>query len=106
MSSEPLSRADIITTLNQWEGGFATVWSYSASHQCLEIRFTHPQHEGNLHLLCGGCERISLPARWKHAGIAIEAYGTEPGILIKDEANGVQIHCDTLRIKRNVDPIY
>lgn len=103
MSSIGTDHTEIATALKEWEGGFATLWSYSVSHQLLDIRFTSPERDGNLHLLCGDCERIALPARWRHTGLIINR---EAGVTIEDEANRVHIDCGSLRIRRNVDPVY
>jgi hypothetical protein len=92
----------------RWNGGMASLWTYSISHGKLIIRLNRPTIRGNLHLSCYDCRRISAPTVWGGINMQISAEDTPEGrrYVIRDDANKVEIRCGFLTAQENVEPIY
>lgn len=94
--------------LARWNGGMASLWTYSISHGKLVLRLARPTVRGNLHLICYDCRRISAPTVWSGIHIQVAAEDTPEGrrYVIRDEGNKVEIRCGVLTAQENVEPIY
>jgi len=98
----------ITPMLARWNGGMASLWTYSISHGKLVLRLARPNVRGNLHLICYDCRRISAPTVWGGIQIQVAAEDTPEGrrYVIRDEGNKVEIRCGVLTAQENVEPIY
>jgi hypothetical protein len=96
----------IASELNEWRGGLATLWSYSVSHQRLEIRFTREGKAGNLHIVCGDCTAIAAPVRWKHERLLIRQSVGTAEVELDDDTSGVKIRCGALQTLRDASPVH
>src|SRR4051812_2932218 len=78
----------IAPLIARWNGGMASLWTYSISHGKLIIRLNRPTIRGNLHLSCYDCRRISAPTVWGGINVQISAEDTPEGrrYVIRDEA--------------------
>lgn len=94
--------------LGRWNGGMASLWTYSISHGKLVLRLARPTVRGNLHLICYDCRRISAPTVWGGINLQVAAEDTPEGrrYVIRDEGNKVEIRCGVLTAQENVEPIY
>src|SRR3954466_9465549 len=63
----------------RWNGGMASLWTYSISHGKLVLRLTRPTMRGNLHLACYDCRRISAPTVWGGISVQIAAEDSPEG---------------------------
>jgi hypothetical protein len=98
----------ILPMVARWTGGMASLWTYTISHGKLVLRLTRPSVRGNLHLTCYDCRRICAPTFWGSVNLQIVEEQTPEGrrLVLRDEANKVEIRCGYLVAAENVEPVY
>src|SRR4051812_21965974 len=98
----------ILPLAARWNGGMATLWTYTVSNGKLVLRLTRPNVRGNLHLTCYDCRRICAPTFWGNTAMQIVEDPTLEGrrYVLRDEAGKVEIRCGYLVAAENVDPVY
>jgi hypothetical protein len=111
----------IAAELSTIDGFTGQVWGYVVSHAKLTIRFV-PLEEGetNAHVVCSGCEWISLPTGWTNARLRVDLErishegdpvlrsheGDRFRLRLTDAAANVVVCCGSLELSRDVQPIF
>jgi hypothetical protein len=97
--------ADVKRALEEWRGAGATLWKYTVSHGQLEIRLHRSGERGNVHVVCGGCERIEGPTVWPSCALEIKP-SAGGGLILCDDVAGFSVQCEFVGILRDVEPVY
>jgi hypothetical protein len=57
-------------------GGTVMPWAWQVGHSWFTLRIEHPRLSGNLHLVCGACDRVEFDARLLDCDLRVEEPGT------------------------------
>ncbi|MCP4711960.1 MAG: RHS repeat protein, partial [Planctomycetes bacterium] len=99
--SGTMKSEEVLLKLSQWIGSYATIWSYTVSHQKMVIRLEGKSTKEIAELYLGGCEHIVGPTHWNDSQFEIVST-YEDGYYtynIIDKKVGFEVQCHLISIK-------
>jgi hypothetical protein len=91
--------------LRSRRGGTAVPWEWQVSHSWFTLRVEHPRLAGNLHLVCGACDRVEFDARLLDCDVQIEEPGAGLRFRVID-SHRLLVVCGLLHVEYNVPPVF
>jgi hypothetical protein len=90
--------------LAPWQGGYARLWYYAASHSQLHLLITKADRGGQLHFVCEGCKHITAPTVWSEMMLNITPVDDEDKhIIVSDDVAGFRVVCSLVSTRGQVD---
>jgi hypothetical protein len=86
--------------LQAYQGGWAALWFYVASHSHLVIRIEKGELEAK-YIFFYGCEAINAPTKWEFGGFQLESIPGDPELVrLSDEAGAASILCEFFELQK------
>jgi hypothetical protein len=82
-----LSGQDPSPLFAKWQGGRASLWTYTVTHRVLEIRVHNQGFRGYLCIYCGDVQHINGPFKWRNCCFEIETLSPDDVILRDSQAS-------------------
>ena len=101
------SAREVNEALTGWQDGIAQWWRFQVGHLQFILRFTKPNHKGNLHLIAEDCRFICGPTYWHNADVQVEHVETDDGyFVIRDSKAEFKVTCNYVIVAHDVEPVY
>ena len=95
---------DLDFALSKCRGGHARFWDYTSSLGQLTLRIEWLDQEGNIHIVCNGCERVEASHSWSEVDLSIGRDGDH--LVLSDLRGNLKVVCQLIRAFVDVEPIY
>lgn len=86
--------------ISPWQKGTAKLWSYSVSHETLDVKVSHPNQEWDLHIVCEGTQFMQFgETTWSNALVDVRLSQSHPEFFELNDRDRMRVICSLVRLE-------